>query len=1561
MVASRSCCMLVIRVLGQFGVELDGCSVELSSRPAQSLLAYLALHAGVPHRRERLAGLFWIESSEANARNNLRQALWRIRKAIDTRHPSRTFIRADDLIVTFDSTADYWLDAAALVRQITPDAPLERLIETLGLYRAELLPGFYEDWVDLERERLQAVFDGGMQILLARLLDAGRWTEAIDQAERWIAQGRIPEPAYRVLMVANWGKGDIAAVAAAFQRCATALQRELALKPSDQTQALYTQLTSTPASALVAASILARLDVADTAYGLRIQAALIDKTPITELCPYKGLRTFDTSDAALFVGREQLTADLAARLLVADAQHGRFLAVIGASGSGKSSLLRAGLIPALCADSAPAEYAQSSIAGGYATALLCTPTGRPLESLAATVCGMTEHAALLEHALSTDAGMLHLALRAAWPVATIQPQVLLVVDQFEELFTLCEDVEARGMFVANLLTAAQQESAAIVIALRADFYAHCGHYPGLRAALERCQVYIGPMSRDELRCAIEEPAKRVGYELEPGLVELLLRDVGVRGQGQAEPGALPLLSHALLETWRRRRGRLLTLRGYAEAGGVQDAIAQTAERVLSQLTTAQQGMARMIFVQLTELGNATQDTRRRVAVAAFQRQPETASAVMDVLAILVNARLITISSEIAVDDQHGADVRAAAYVELAHEALIRAWPTLRSWLDEDRAATQMMRQLSAAAQTWERLERDPGELYRGARLAQALEWAERNGQMLTAQEQVFLAESQAAALRAQAEQQAQRQRELEAAQRIAEVEQQRAKLQARAARRLGVLAIVLAALFLTSTAASFLAVQQSRRATQEATRAAAVARLATARELAAASRAQRDVDPERSILLALEAIFATYAVDGVALPEAVNALHAAVQSSHLLRTLVGHSAHIRSVAISADGTQLVSAGDDNMARVWDAVSGRELRTLAGHGKFIAAIALSPDEQRLATASDDHTVRIWDMASGEQVLEILHPVWINDIAYSPDGNRLATVYDESQLLIWDTHTGKLLLSLQQPVDAPYPPEANGIAFSPNGRDVAMVSRGNLITVWDLIAKRARFSLRDAPAALSDVAYSPDGRNLIVVGDQGTAIVRDALSGHVLMQLRGHAGALHSVAYSPDGRRVATAGADGTALVWDAATGALLLRLAGHVGPVRSVAFSPDGRQLLSGGDDRTLRIWDLGPGHEHYTLHSHAQGLNGFALSADQRLLATTGDDKRARLWEAETGRLLKTLPEGGTDARWPNPDLFDYDRYDIVLSPDGKFVATIGSDGSARIWETASGREVFDLDAHQDRVWDVAFNPDGTLLATASADGTAKVWTTSKGALRWSLANHLEPITAVAFSPDGTVLATGSADKTAKIWSLATGEELHTLVGHTDSIFELEFSPDGTRLLTASRGYDLPDRDTTVRIWDVVEGTQLLVLQSHSAQIWSAAYHPDGTSVATAGADGIVIVWDALTGQQRHVLRGHSAAVNDVAFSPDGTQLATAGDDGTARLWDVVAGQERLAIQSASAGLIGVAFVAHGRHLLTFGTDGAIRAYVLPIEELIPLAQSRLTRRMSAEECAQYLRRSACP
>ena len=1224
------------------------------------------------------------------------------------------------------------------------------------------------------------------------------------------------------------------------------------------------------------------------------QSARQEDAPATGVAPYKGLLFFDEADSDLFFGRETLTTRLAGHVidLAANAST-RLLAVVGASGSGKSSLVRAGLAVALRR-------------AGWDVHIL-TPTAQPLKVLAVS--------------LNTSNA----------------ERVLILVDQFEEVFTLCRDEVERISFIEKLLSAAtltssplsrQERSGGegqtiVVIALRADFYSHCAQYPLLRQAVAAQQEYIGQMTMGELRRAIEEPAKCGGWEFEPGLVDILLNDVGAHGKSGPEPGALPLLSHALLATWERRRGRTFTLDGYHASGGVRGAIAETAESVFTdQLNQEQQKLAHDVFMRLTELGEDTEDTRRRAALNELVRQSAEATQLRAVLNTLAEARLITLNEDSA---------------EVAHEALIREWARLHEWLTQDREGLLLHRHLTESAHEWESRGRDVSELYRGARLAQTQEWAQAYEERLNASERAFLSASFDQEQHDTLEREAQRQRELEAAQKLAETETARVQEQTRSIQQLrqravylfGALAVamiaaILAGVFanrngkLAVTNASIAATSQAEasaraiaevNAMNESKKAQHEALIASVRELSSAANSNLSVDPERSILLALQAIKLTEAAKQPALLEAQEALHRAVQVSRVQLTLRGHTGEITGLTFSPDGTRLATISDDGNIKIWDAASGQELLTIPitiTRPNLYRILSFSSDGKQLA-ASDGHLAKLWDATSGKERMTLAgHADEVLAVMFSPINNAsIATASADGVVKVWDAASGQELLTLSDPIPSYGSPRAT-LAFSSDGTRLAH-GRNTTVTVWELPSGQILQTITDPTLAnINSVALKPNGNLLALGNSNSTWGLWDVSTGGNLRTGFGHSSILSQVAFDSSGKQLVTASEDGTAKIWDAATARELLTLAGHASGIEAVTFSPDGGKLATASRDTTVRIWDISPrgGSEWFNLTGHTNAIWGLAYSPDGTLIATGSRDSTVKFWDAKTGAELFTLPG------------FIGDTSRIAFSPDSKRLLVNGST----------------LPEFEATVWDIA---------------TRKVLLTLP---------HDAWVFGAAYSPNGKYIATSSEDGIAKIWDAQTGKLIHDLNGHTRVIQRVAFSPDGKRLATASE-------DGTAKLWDVTTGIILFTLSSHRGTVSGAIFSPDGTLLATISNDGTAKLWNAATGQELFTFGGHNGPIMGVAFSSDGQLLATASTDGTAKIWDVSAGAEAqpLTLYGHTGPVINVTFSPDGTRLVTVSGDGTARVYALRIADLIAIAKSHLTRTWTLEECQRYLHLNACP
>ncbi|MBB2911711.1 WD40 repeat protein/transcriptional regulator with XRE-family HTH domain [Streptosporangium becharense] len=1220
---------------------------------------------------------------------------------------------------------------------------------------------------------------------------------------------------------------------------------------------------------------------------------------VAEACPYRGLSAYEPEDSRWFFGRERAIGVLVGWL--AEHIRGRGpLVVVAPSGAGKSSLLRAGLLPAVRRGALPAVGSRTW------PAILFTPGERPVDELLARVGAAVGLAAqVLGRALAEDPAVFAARVRAALNgprtashvpnglrkaqdhangaggpnqmsgppgaggpdhangpggsggrgrVPGTERRLVLVVDQLEEIFTLCGDQAERRVFLTavHALAArlpagdpARGPAALVVLGVRADFYGHCLSYPDLVASLRDGQLPLGPMTLPELREVITGPARAAGLTLEPGLVELLLRDMGVppeldgSGAGPAhEPGTLPLLSHALLTTWQHRRGDVLTVEGYRLTGGIGGAVAATAEHVFSRLDAHRREIARRLLLRMVCVGEDNAETRRPVDVRQLPETHFPVEATAEVIASFTAARLLTADAD---------------HVRLAHEALLRAWPRLREWIHADRVGLRTHRQLSEAAHEWEREGRDPSLLYRGTRLQTAHDWAAGGDAALTAMERRFLDAGLAA--------------------RAAE----RAAVRRRA-RRLRHLVVTLTVLLVLATATGVFAMHTRQTATRQRD-------VTLSQRIAVEATGLRTADPALAAQLSL----ASYRLSPT--DEARGSLLTAFTAPYANRLTGGDD--VNKVVFSPDGRTLVTAGDDGV-RLWDVTNPhrpREPVAFAGDGADVESVALSGDGRKLVTAGFDGSVRLWDVSDRRRPRPLAVfagrplPVW--SVAFSSDGRTVATAGDDRTTRLWDVSDPRRprpLATLTGHVGV-----VRGVALSPDDRLLVSTGDDNTARLWDVSdPRRPRFldSLTGHDEDIWAVVFSPDGRTLATGSDDRTARLWDLSrpgSPRSLAVLRdAHTGPVVTVAFAPDGRSLVTGGWDHTAVVWaldDPANPRPATALNGHSNTVGSAAFSPDGRVLATGSWDHTTRLWDVsGP-----IARGHTGAARAAAFTPDGRILATAGDDRKVRLWDVTD--LYRPTPLGA-----PTGPTGTY--HAVAFSSDGRILAAGGEDETVRLWDVSDPKAPVGLPTLTEptaRVRTVAFA--GRMLAGAGFDNTVRLWSLAdprRPVLTAELPGHGNAVYSVAFSPDGRMLASGGFDNTVRLWSLADPRHpvpTFTLEGHTSAVYSVAFSPDGRTLASASF-------DQTARLWDLTRPHRpnvISTLTGHRAGVSSVAFGPGGGTLATAGDDRTVRLWDLAdlrAPEPLAQLTGHTDAVRVAAFNPGGGTLATASADRTIRLWD---------------------------------------------------------------------------
>jgi WD40 repeat protein len=1181
--------------------------------------------------------------------------------------------------------------------------------------------------------------------------------------------------------------------------------------------------------------------------------------------PYRGLRAFEERDAPFFFGRETATAEVLKRMSWCRDGTG-LLVVSGVSGAGKSSLLRAGVLPQVRGTGLEAVPEAASW-----PRLLFTPGPTPLDVLAVQVAYLAGiDAAAVRSGLDDNPARFALTARQAalaqlggspgepdgLPPGPLRKQrLLLVVDQFEQVFTQCPDEKQRQAFITALCAAGaadgpeQDPAALIVLGVRADFEARCADFPQLAGAIQ-ARYLVTSMTERQLRMAITEPAKRAGSRIDEDLVDVLLEEVSTRQPGSpgaipgrssaSGAGILPLLSHALDQAWRSRAGDVLTLADYERTGGIEGAVADSAQHAYDSLTPAQQATARQIFTRLTATTTDSVDTAERASRAELTEGRDAAQErdVEAVLEAFASERLLTL---------------AAGTVEISHEVVLTSWPLLRdTWLAETHADRVVRTRLHNAAAEWETRSRDPSYLYSGSLLETAAATTARISAdpvrypPLSQTERDFVGASERAQTR-------------------------------RIRRRQGIIAF-LVVLVVGLAATTFLTIRSNQETASERDK-------AVAGQLVAESEQLGDTNP----VLAKRESLAAWQID----PGNPAARYAMLTAARLpgIGVLTNGGISVNAVAYSPDGKILATGGGDGIVRLWDAATQQQIGVPLGTfsaARLIESVAFSPDGQIVAAAGEDGVVRLWDVATQRPIGSPLtgDVSTIYSIAFSPDGDLLAAGHSDGTVQLWDVASG-------QPMGASLAPHAGevlSVAFSPDGATLATASTSaadrSTVQMWDVnsrqpiggpLAEQALGTSALGSLTVSSVAFSPGGKTLAAGSSDGVVQLWNVTSRAGIGWLfTDDFSEITSVGFSPDGEFVAAGDDEGTTQLWDVATLQQIgIPLTADIRRVDSVAFSPDGRTLATGSNDGTARLWDVALDDNDLTgfVTAGAQTARSVAFSPDGKILATSDFDGTTRLWNAATQHQLGG-PLVGDGAS----------VYSLAFSPDGKILATGSNNGTARLWDVASGSQIgATLVGHAGPVWSVAFSRDGKTLASGNGNATVQLWDVATGQQTGTL-RTTGAVYSLAFSPDGTMLATGSSDGTARLWDMATGRQIGVFsTGQDLSVFSVAFSPDGKILATG--GYD-----RTARLWDVATYQQIgASLSGATASVSSVTFSPDGQTLAAGSYDGTVRLWDVATNQQigAALASGDDEAVRSVAFSPDGNVLAAGYGNGVVQLRNV--------------------------------------------------------------------------
>jgi len=1150
---------------------------------------------------------------------------------------------------------------------------------------------------------------------------------------------------------------------------------------------------------------------------------------------YRGLQSLDEQDAAIFFGRDAFITDgLDALRRMRDSTAKRVMVILGASGAGKSSFLKAGLIARLKRDEenflvlpvVRPERAALSGVRGLAASLSCD---------AARLTGPKEVADAIARKQAAIVERFQRIADGAREIYTARPpSVVIPIDQAEELFAAENAESARVLEI--LAGALRADCDAIIVAtIRSDSFERLQSEEKL-ADIPLLPFSLPPLPHGAFKEVIEGPARLAvpPLTIEPALSDRLLKDL-------AADDALPLLAFTLERLANRHSGGgTLTLSEYAEElGGLQGAIAGAVEAAFAQARqdpslpderVELEKLARAAFIPaLVQLDDVDAEPKRRV-----ERLSGLPESTLPLVHHLIDQRLL-------VSDRSTIDGYEVDTVEVAHEAILRRWRTLRGWIAEERDALRALDAARVAAAEWHAhaTSEDSGKSH---------SWLAHRGGRLEEAESLIARPGFAAALGStgleyvaacRTNENAERARELQGLARTKRLQ-----------RNVGILIAIAGAIVLLAALGIVMT----------------LARMDASASDTLIVQARKELDAgqfdsgARYALAGLARATSTFTSDNSTQVEVE--LRGAGTASSAFAVLRGHSDQVLSAAFSPDGRRIVTASRDRTARIWNASTGREIAILRGHEGHIESAKFSPDGTHVVTASDDGTARIWDTGTGHEIVTLRgHDDSVVGAAFSPDGTRIVTASWDKTARIWNAITGHEIAILRG-----HEAQVESAAFSPDGGHVVTASDDRTARIWDAKTGRELVALRGHESVVEGASFSPDGKRVATASDDKTARVWDAATARELYELRGHDNDVVSIEFSHSGTRIVTGSRDKTARIWDAATAREIAVLRGHDDLVNGAAFSPDGRFVVTASDDKTARVWDMA--RLAMVLRGHEGPVNGVAFSPDGTRIATASTDKTVRIWDAIAVREVAVL-QG-------HEDIVE----SIGFSPDGTRIVSASDDKTARIWDVVTGRQLMVLRGHRDRVFSAEFSADGKRIVTASTDGTARVWDANTARVSIVLHPQQGNLNSASFSRDGLQIVTSADDETAEIWDAVTGRRLVVLKGHEGAVTSAAFSPDGKRVVTAAR-------DRTARLWDAGSGRELAILRGHEDVVLSAAFSPDGTRIVTASRDRTSRLWDAGTASEIAVLRGHNDSVNNAVFGADGTHVVTASDDNTARIWNV--------------------------------------------------------------------------
>ena len=1267
--------------------------------------------------------------------------------------------------------------------------------------------------------------------------------------------------------------------------------------------------------------------------------------------PFPGLRPFGIEEDYLFFGREEQATELLGLL-----REHRFLAVVGTSGSGKSSLVRAGVLPAL--------YGGTMAQAGWRwEVVVLRPGGAPISNLAQSLIDSdlydAEDDALprLRATLSRS----RLGLSEAIRQSSIDPEtnLLVVVDQFEELFRFRQEgddhQEIAGEFVQLLLNASQQTDQRIYIAItmRSDYLGECAQIPGLAEAVNDGEYLIPRLTRDQRRAAIEKPVSVGGGEISQRLVQRLLNDVG------DDADQLPVLQHALMRIWEnwvadRDADEPMDLRHYDEVGGLREALSNHADEVYEALPNDEQRqISRQLFKTLTERGEDERGIRRPTRLDYLSDIIGTDESVL--VPLIEEFRK---AGRTFLMPMEPAELVSDTVVDISHESLMRVWRRLSHWVDEESQSARIYRRLAETAALYQD---GKAGVYHDPDLQIALSWRENDKPTQAWAERYhpefqqamsFLDVSHETMQVAERERELARQRELEQAQKLAEAERLRAEEQQRAAVRLKWLVRGLAVVTLLALGAGGLAIRSRGLAKEAQVIAEANEKKAEEQETLAkesANQATASAEVARK-----NARIARQAEDDAdrSRDEAVKLRKKAEDSEELAnqRAYLSDINVAQQSALQPGGADRVdellnrwrpqTSLESSDRRRWEwyylnASRGTRAQTVHPAIGWLWPIRWHPRRELFATAGSEGVILVWDIVTNKPV-QLLHghEGIVADLSWSPDGTRLASSGSDTTVRIWNLKTG-----LQELVFREHENGVPSVAWSGDGKRIASGSGGGVALIWLAENGTIEHRLKGHTNWLNQCAWNHDGSRLATASSDATARIWDANSGKPLHVLKVNDDRVLTVNFNPDGTKLASGGRDRLIHIWDVSSGKELGEpLAGHSGFVLDVAWHQDGRQLLSGSADTTVRIWDVERGSVSETFRGHGSWVNTVQWSPKHDRIGTSSFDRTVRIWDVQAPERIPSLV-GHTDrvtaAAW---------------SPDGQTLATAGMDNTIRIWDVSTRKESrAPLVGHSAGIWALDWHPDGKRLVSGGNDRKAIVWNVQTGEVVVELSDFETSVSDVAFDPAGKNLAVAAGRsgfrrgrntiKFLRVWNVGDDKSAWKLrwkqKAHAQ-IYSVCWSPDGKRL--ASGGNDPETESDRIRIWDL-QGKQLLGfggVETRQESVFSLAWSPDGNHLASGAllnqfgrgdTPNAIRIWDVNTGGQLQELLSHREGVLSLDWNLDGARLVSGSADRTIKIWDWRVGHEILTLEGHDDAVTSVSWNRASTTLASASDDQTVRLW----------------------------------